>query len=234
MPTRLPSILRQGGTRATLAALLAICLILALNRAAAAATEGEEIVSDARFAVERLLADKDLPQLRRYVQNARAVFIIPSLIKGGFILGAEGGTGVFLVRGADGTWSPPAFYTLAAGSIGLQIGGQVSEVVFTVMTDGGVEAFLENEFKLGGDVSVAVGPVGAGLEASTTTNLADDVYAFSKSVGLFGGGALEGAKIISRGKINDEYYNAYAPTRDILINRKFFNPQADQLRNALP
>jgi len=234
MPKGLWSIPQQGWARATLAALGAICLALALNQPAAAATEGEEIVSDSRFAVERLLSDKDFPQLRRYVENARAVYIVPSLIKGGFILGAEGGTGVLLVRGTDGTWSSPAFYTLAAGSIGLQIGGQVSEVVFTVMTDGGVDAFLNNEFKLGGDVSVAVGPIGAGLEASTTTNMADDIYAFSKSVGLFGGGALEGAKIISRGKINDEYYNAYAPTRDILINRKFFNPQADDLRKALP
>lgn len=234
MARALRETLRRGRARALPALLAALSLGLLLSQPAAAATEGEEIVSDARFAAERLLADKDLPQLRRYVENAKAVFIVPSLVKGSFIVGAEGGTGVVLVRGADGSWSPPAFYTLAAGSVGLQIGGQVSEVIFTIMTDGAVEAFLGNEFKLGGDLSVAVGPIGAGLEASTTTNLADDIYAFAKSVGLFGGGALEGAKIFSRGSLNDEYYNAYAPTRDILINRKFFNPQADQLRSALP
>lgn len=231
MLRRLRCSLRPG---AALAALYAIVLALALIQPAAAATKGEELVTDSRFTVERMLADKDMPQMRRYIENAKGVFIVPSLIKGGFILGAEGGDGVFLVRGADGTWSSPAFYRLLAGSIGLQIGGQVSEVIFTVMNDGAVQAFLGNEFKLGGDISVAVGPIGAGLEASTTTNMADDVYAFSKSVGLFGGGALEGAKISPLGKVNDEYYNAYAPIQDILINRKFFNPQADALRKALP
>lgn len=225
---------RPRGARAAPAALYAIVLALALIQPAAAATKGEELVTDSRFSVERMLADKDMPQLRRYIEHAKGVFIVPSLIKGGFILGAEGGDGVFLVRGADGTWSSPAFYRLLAGSIGLQIGGQVSEVIFTVMNDGAVQSFLGNEFKLGGDISVAVGPIGAGLEASTTTNMADDIYAFSKSVGLFGGGALEGAKISPLGKVNDEYYGAYAPARDILINRKFFNPQADALRKALP
>ncbi|HSR71739.1 MAG TPA: lipid-binding SYLF domain-containing protein, partial [Kiloniellales bacterium] len=152
----------------------------------------------------------------------------------GFIVGAEGGSGVLLVRGSDGSWSPPAFYTLAAGSIGLQIGGQVSEVVFTLMNDGAVNAMLKNEVKLGADASVAIGPIGAGVEASTTTNLREDIIAFSRAVGLFAGGAFEGAKLISRENWNAEYYGAAASPKAIVVDRKFFNPQADKLRQALP
>ena len=141
---------------------------------------------------------------------------------------------MLLVRGSDGSWSSPAFYTLVAGSIGLQIGGQIAEVIFALMNDGAVEAFLGNEFKLGADLSIAVGPLGRGVEVSTTTNLDKDIYAYSRVVGLFGGGSLEGAKIITRQDINDAYYGAVAPARDIVIERKFFNRGADALRKALP
>ncbi len=216
------------------AGLAAALLLPALVQPGAAASTAEELVEESRFSVERMLADPNLPQLKRYVEKARGVLVIPELVKGGFIVGAEGGSGVFIVRGADGTWSSPAFYTLAAGSIGLQIGGQVSEVVFTVMSESAVEALVKSEVKLGGDLSIAVGPLGKGLEASTTTNLNADIYAFSRAVGLFGGGALEGAKLISRRTLNDEYYGAPAPPRAVLIERTFFNPQADKLRRALP
>lgn len=217
-----------------LLAILAIFAILTVQRPAMAATMGEELVDKSRFTVERMMADPQLTELKRYLGQARGVLIFPELVKGGFIVGAEGGSGVFMVRGADGTWSAPAFYTLAAGSIGLQLGGQVSEVIFAVMNDGAVDAVLSTEFKLGADASVAVGPIGAGVEASTTTHLDADIYAFSRAVGLFGGGALEGAKLFTRQKWNDEYYGGPASPRAIVLERKFFNKQADALRAALP
>ncbi len=211
-----------------------LVLLLGFARPAVAASPAEELVEESRFSVERMLADSSLSELKGFMERARGVLIIPELVKAGFIVGAEGGSGVLLVRGGDGTWSAPVFYTLAAGSFGLQIGGQVSEVVFTLMTDGAVAAMLDNEFKLGVDLSVAVGPFGKGVEASTTTNLSDDVYAFSKAVGLFGGGAFEGAKIFSRQEWNDAYYGAAASPRAVVIERAFFNAHADNLRNALP
>ncbi|MGH6946069.1 MAG: lipid-binding SYLF domain-containing protein [Kiloniellales bacterium] len=217
------------------AALVAIALILGISRQSAAASDAEELVDTARYSAETLISDPDFPDLKRYISNAKGVLIIPQLIKGGFFVGGEGGSGVLLVRGSDGSWSPPAFYTLAAGSFGLQFGGQVSEVVFTIMNVGAVNAMLTDNFKLGGDISIAVGPFGKGLEASTTTNFQDDVYAFSKSAGLFGGGALEGAGIFPREKLNIAYYGEGAANpRAIVIDRKFFNPHADRLRNALP
>jgi SH3 domain-containing YSC84-like protein 1 len=224
-----PPIWRQGCL-----AIVGAALAFALAGPAAAGVKPEELVEESRFTVERLMTDTELPEARQVVEKARGVLIIPELVKGGFIIGAEGGSGVLMVRGDDGSWSSPAFYTLVAGSIGLQIGGQVAEVIFALMNDGAVEAFLGNEFKLGGDVSIAVGPLGRGVEASTTTNLNKDIYAYSRAVGLFGGGSLEGAKIITRQDLNDEYYGTVAPAREIVIERKFFNRAADALRKSVP
>jgi len=221
--------------RAALAlASFALTLTLAvLPRSAEADIKGNELVVESRFSLERLASDPDMPELKKFLSEARGVLIIPELIKGGFILGGEAGSGVLLVRGADGSWSAPAFYTLASASIGLQFGAQVSEIVFTVMTDSAIEALLSSEIKLGADASVAMGPLGAGVKAATTTNAGFDIYAFSHAAGLFGGGALEGAKLFSRQEWNDEYYGASAPARAVVIERKFFNPQADKLRSAL-
>ena len=216
------------------AVLAAFLLATGAARPAVAASPAEELVEVSRFSLERLLVDDELPQLKRYVTNARALLIVPQLVKGGFIVGAEAGSGVLMVRGNDGTWSAPAFYTLVAGSVGLQIGGQVSEVVFTVMNEGAVEALLRSEIKLGVDLSITLGPIGKGLEASTTSNLSADIFAFSKAVGAFGGGALEGAKLFTRKKLNEAYYGPGATPRAIVIERGFFNPQAEKLRQAAP
>lgn len=201
---------------------------------ARAETESEALVTEARLTVDQLMADKDFFELPKFIRDAKGIYIIPQLIKGGFILGAEGGTGVFLARGTDGSWSPPAFYTLGAGSIGFQIGGEVKEVVFVIMNDKTVDAMLSSEFKLGADASLTLGPVGRGVEASRGTDFSSDIYAFSKSVGLFAGGALEGAKIFERTSLNESYYAAGATPKNIVIERKFTNTQADALRQLLP
>ncbi len=215
-----------------IAAVLAV--LLAGAGTARAESESEALVTEARLTVDRLMADKDFFELPKFIRGAKGIYIVPQLIKGGFILGAEGGTGVFLARGTDGSWSPPAFYTLGAGSIGFQIGGEVKEVVFVLMSDKAVDAMLSSEFKLGADASLTLGPVGRGVEASRSTDFTSDIYAFSKSVGLFGGGALEGAKIFERTSLNHEYYDLGATPKNIVIDRKFTNTQADGLRQLLP
>ncbi len=229
-----PSHPNAGGRAAVWAILAAVLLATGLARPVLAASTAEELVEESRFSIERMLVDDELPELKGYVARARGLLIIPQLVKGGFFVGAEAGSGVFMVRGGDGTWSAPAFYTLAAASIGLQIGGQVSEVVFTVMNEGAVEALLRSGVKLGGDLSITIGAIGKGLEASTTTNLSADVFAFSKAVGAFGGGALEGAKLFAREKLNEAYYGPGATPRAIMIERSFFNQQAEKLRKAAP
>ncbi len=216
--------------------LLAALLFAAVagGSAVRAESEAESLVTEARLTVDRLMADKDFFELPKFIANAKGIYIVPQLVKGGFIIGAEGGTGVFLARGTDGSWSAPAFYTLGAGSLGLQIGGEVKETVFVLMSDKAVDAMLSSEFKLGADASVTVGPLGRGIEASRSTDFTSDIYAFSKSVGLFGGGALEGAKIFTRTSLNEAYYAPGATPKSIVIDRKYTNTHAESLRQLLP
>ncbi len=230
-----PAVLRIPSFQAWLTALvLASALVISCFGAARAATEPEELVEKATLTIKKLLVDPNMDELRSYVERAQGVLIFPQMIKGGFLVGAQGGSGVLLVKGSDGTWSAPAFYTLGGASFGLQIGGEVSEVVFTIMSDGAVEAILKNQFKLGANAGVAVGPIGKGIGASTTSNFSDDVFAFSKSLGLYGGGALDGAAIFKRTSWNELYYAAGADPKKIVIDRMYFNPHADRLRESLP
>ncbi len=217
-----------------LAFIMSLFSVFFILTPANAASDAEELVGESRYTLEKMLSNPDYAKLKEFTERASGVLILPQLVKGGFIVGGEGGSGVLLVKGSDGTWSNPAFYTLAAGSIGLQIGAQVSEVVFTFMNQGAVDAILESEIKFGADLSLAVGPFGAGVEASTTANLDVDIYAFSSSVGLFGGGAFEGAKLFTRKNYNSSYYGAGATPRAITIERTFSNPHSEKLRAALP
>jgi lipid-binding SYLF domain-containing protein len=218
----------------TLLAVLGIALLgLATARPAAALTDQQEIVDKARITFDKLITSPEFAELPGYVKRAKAVIVFPSLIKGGFIIGAEGGSGVLMVRDDKLGWSYPAFYTLAAGSLGLQIGGEVSEVVLTIMSEKALDAVIDNQMKFGGDVSIAAGPLGKGLEAGTTTNLDADVYSFAKTSGLFGGLSLEGAGALKRDSWNVAYYGTGATPYAILIQRRFSNPNAQPLRDAL-
>ncbi|MFN3076148.1 MAG: lipid-binding SYLF domain-containing protein [Alphaproteobacteria bacterium] len=198
------------------------------------AREAQKVVDRAALTVERMKLDSNFvsdwaPRLAR----ARAVLIVPSLIKAGFILGGQYGNGVLMVRDPNGVFSDPAFYKMMAGSIGLQAGVQDAEAIFMIMTDKGLDAIMNNHFRAGADLSVAVFR-GAGMGAGTTTNAGADVYAFSLTVGLFGGGAFEGAMIEPRTDWNNHYYNdlaALPPT--ILIERRFINPGATRLKELL-
>ena len=221
----------RSGSFLAIAALMAG---LALGQPAKAATDEEILVTEAELTLQKLLKDENLAGMPDYLNRARAVYIVPALFKGGFVLGAEGGQGIILAKGSDGSWSSPAFYTMAGGSIGLQAGGQISEVVFTIMNDEALKAIMEDNFKMGGDISVAIGPIGAGLEAGTTTNFDADVYAFSHAVGFFGGGSLEGTAILNDEDDNQTYYGTAAPPEAILLERRFNNPQSEPLRKLLP
>jgi len=223
--------------RAIMAGVAGGLAISALPRVARADArqDAADLVSNATTAVSSMRRDENLSAMDRYLKDASGAMIFPQLVRGGFIVGGEGGSGVLLVKGSDGTWSPPAFYTLAAGSIGFQIGGQVAEVVFAIMNQGAVEAVLKNSFKFGADASIAVGPVGQGVAASTTTNLQADIISFSRTQGLFGGGSLEGTALLPKDSYNAAYYGAQGVTpRQIVIERRYFNAGADALRKALP
>lgn len=228
------SLARRTTLRLGLAGLVAGGLALAGQPALANdRAEAQDVLDQATSIFKKLKSDPEFAEMPGYVQRARAVMIFPRLIKGGFILGGEGGDGVLLVKDDAGNWSPPAFYSLAAASLGLQIGGQVSEVVLTIMNDGALDAILRNNFKLGADASIAVGPVGKGLEAGTTSNLQEDIYAFSKSQGLYGGASAEGAALVEAEAYNEAFYGAGATAEGIVLQRRYQTNEADVLRHAL-
>jgi len=195
-----------------------------------ALSEPQQLVDKSRIAFLDIITDDNYSEMRDYVKHARALLIFPELVKGAFVIGGEGGSGVLVARGPQG-WSDPAFYTLASGSLGLQIGGQVAEMVLTIMSDKALSAIINNQFKVGGNIDVAVGPVGKGLSAATTFH--GDAYSFAKTQGLYGGFSLEGAGILKRDSWNGEYYAAGAQPADIVIGNKYGNHSARGLRDAL-
>jgi lipid-binding SYLF domain-containing protein len=215
--------------------------LVALHLASLPAVAAPEAVTDqtlmvgrAATTLERLRTDANLSgNLTNALHQARAVFIVPDLVKAGFLLGAQYGTGILLARGTDGQWSGPAFYSVAAGSIGLQIGVQDAETVYVIMSEGGLQAIMADRFKLGAEAGLAVVTMGAGGEAATTSNVGADIYAFSRAVGLFGGAALDGAAILPRHSWNAAYYGATPLPEDILLQRRFDSRQADRLRDSL-
>ena len=196
--------------------------------------EQKDLVDQSRMTLQNFLEDSNMSWFRDHIKDAKGIFIVPQLLKAAFFLGGEGGSGVFLTRDdKTGEWSQPAFYTMGAGSFGFQFGAQASEIVLLVMSQRGVESLLSNTFKLGGDVSVAVGPVGAGIEGSSAMNLSADMLSFAKAKGLFGGISLEGAVIAIRNEWNRQYYGKEARPTDILIKRSVTNAQSESLRAAL-
>lgn len=194
----------------------------------------QQIVDRARTTVETLTHREDIKGARESLAQAKGVMIFPQLVKGAFLLGGEGGTGIVLVRQADGSWGYPAFYNMIGGSFGLQLGIESTEAMFLIMTQKGLDSILKNQMKLGADASVALGPLGIGLGAGKTApDLAADIYVYSKTSGLFGGGALKGAAIDQRKDLNQAYYMSDATAQQILLNGQYSNSYADDLRASL-
>lgn len=218
---------------ARLAAIVAT-LALALPARAEVVSDQTRMVAKAVTTVERLRADPNFAgNIASLLARARAVLIVPDLVKGGFILGAEYGTGVLLTKDRNGRWSGPAFYSIASGSVGLQVGVQDSETLYVIMSEAGLRAVMEDRFKAGADAGVALAHVGAGAEAATTMNAGADLYAFSKAVGLYGGASLEGSGILPRHSWNAAYYGGNPAPEDIVIARRLDSPQANRLRDVL-
>jgi SH3 domain-containing YSC84-like protein 1 len=217
--------------RFSLTCLLSVALLL--PGAAQALTDSEALIEKSRITFESLIVDKTISPLADHMKHARGVLIFPNLVKGGFIVGGEGGYGVLLAKNRDGTWSSPAIITLIAASIGLQLGGQSSEVVFIVQTERGLDSLLRAETKLGADASLAVGTIGAGVQGATGIHLAADIIAFERTAGLYGGATFEGAWLRPADSWNREFYGKPATPRDIVRGSEYSNRIADPLRAAL-
>ena len=191
--------------------------------------DAEKTVNGAVSVLKNFSADPNLTWYRENIPKAKAVMIIPNLVKAGFVFGGSGGNGVVLARDEKtNMWKGPSFASAGSVSWGLQAGGSAAEVVMMALTEKGKNALLSNKFQAGADASVSAGPVGAGAQAATT-----DIVQFSRSKGLFGGLSLEGSVIAVRDSLNQAYYGKAVTPVDILIQGSVTNPKSDALIKAL-
>ena len=214
-------------TRIVLAALLAL-----LPLAARAQSEQQTLVDRATLAVQEMLADNAGSDARSVIRRARGAMICPRVFKAGFILGGQGGSCVMVGRLQTG-WTAPAFYGMGSGSVGLQIGIQDSEIRFIVLTEKGLHALLDSQFKIGADAGIAIATIGAGVQGSTTAAFNADIVAYSLARGLFAGVSLDGSLIGVRSDWNEAYYGHPIGAQQIVLRGEGTNPGADPLREVL-
>jgi lipid-binding SYLF domain-containing protein len=157
--------------------------------------------------------DKAIPQ--DLLRNARAIAVIPDMIKAGFIFGGRRGEGLISVKSPDGTWSNPSFITMTGGSVGFQAGVSSTDVILVFRTQRGVDSIVHGKFTLGADASAAAGPVGRSAQASTDAQLKAEIYSYSRSRGLFAGAALDGTAITIDNDANQAVYGDGVTTRRI-------------------
>ena len=196
--------------------------------------KAEHLVDNAVHTVERFQTLESMQRFQQYLPDAKAVAVFPQVLKAGFFVGGEGGNGVLLAKNVDGSWSEPAFYTMGAGSFGLQIGAQDTEVILVVRNEGALNAILEDQAKLGADAAVTAGVYGIGAEAATTTNLGVDVLAFANSrIGGFVGASVEGAVIARRQDMNEAVYGTGMTPAKIIADPNAKMARAERLKSAL-
>jgi len=157
--------------------------------------------------------DKGIPQ--EILTSARCIAVVPSMLKGGFIWGANYGKGVVSCRTPHG-WSAPAIFSIRGGSFGLQIGGQAVDLVMVVMNERGMNGLLNSRVKLGADASAAAGPVGRHVDASTDWKMRAEVLTYSRARGLFAGISLNGADISQHKDATRALYGRFVPFKTIL------------------
>jgi lipid-binding SYLF domain-containing protein len=210
--------------------LVTILIGIALGLGGCATTTGpaqqQALVDDASASFSSFMRDPNMRWLQQNIGYAKGVLIAPTVVKAGFIFGGSGGRAVLFAKDAQsGRWVGPAFYALLTASVGFQAGVSVSESVTLVMTDRGLNALLSPSFKMGGDASIAFGPIGAGAQS----NIVADLVAFSRDKGLYGGLNLEGTLVNTSDDWNQAYYGKRVLSTDILIRMSVHEAGADKL-----
>ena len=168
--------------------------------------------------------DNGIPE--EILDHAKCIAVVPHMIKGGFVFGAENGRGVATCRTASG-WSAPAFFAITGGSWGLQIGVEGIDLVMIIQNDRGMQRLLQSKFELGADASAAAGPVGRHASADTDWKLNTEILTYSRAKGAFAGLTLDGASIRRDDDSMRAVYGRYASTRAVLTG-KVAAPEASE------
>ncbi|MBU6419722.1 MAG: lipid-binding SYLF domain-containing protein [Proteobacteria bacterium] len=212
--------------------LLATALSAAFAAPALADTP-QHLIDSSTLALEDMMSGAQGNQAQAYLRRAQAVVICPNVFRAGFIFGGEGGGCVMSARTSDGGWSNPAIYSMGSGSIGLQAGVQTAEVMMIVMTNGGLNALLNSQFKLGADAGITFATLGAGVSGGMSTAVDADIIGFSKAQGLYGGVSLSGSVFSNNAGAEQQYYGQQLDARQIVVDGQGNNPGANPLRQTL-
>ena len=212
--------------RSTLVAVVTAVAAAAIAPLAFAQSDQQKLVDAADTSLSNFVRDPDMTWFQQNVGRAKGVLIAPEVLKAGFIFGGSGGRAVLVAKdAASGKWVGPAFYGLATASVGFQAGVAVSESITLVMTDKGMDSLLLPSFKIGGDASVAAGPVGAGAKS----DIVADLITFSRSKGVYGGLNLDGTLVNTSDDWNQAYYGKKVTSPDILVRMNVHETGADKL-----
>jgi SH3 domain-containing YSC84-like protein 1 len=194
--------------------LVAVCG-MAAQAFAASRQDLQDRIDSAKTVLDQIMNAKDNGIPYNILQQATCVAVVPGMIKGAFIFGAQYGQGVVTCRTGHG-WSAPAFIRLAGGSWGLQIGGQATDLVLVAVNDNGFQDLLKSKFKIGANASAAAGPVGRNGEASTDWKMSAELLTYSRSRGLFAGIDLDGTSVSQNRTDTAAYYGQDYPFQTIL------------------
>lgn len=194
----------------------------------------DERLAEAGKAFTEIMAAEDKAIPGNLLDKAECVVIIPGMVKGGFIVGGQGGRGAVSCRGANKSgWGAPAMLEMGGGSVGLQIGASATDVVMLVMNREGMDSLLKDKFTLGGDASVAAGPVGRSATAETDAALTAKILSYSRSKGVFGGIALKGSTLKQDNDANKALYKKPIEAKEILSGKMTAPPNAAPMLQAL-
>jgi SH3 domain-containing YSC84-like protein 1 len=202
-----------------LASITIALLLLAFSTPADDKEKDEDRLKNAGAVLTEILnVPDDIPQ--GLLDKADCVVVFPSVLKAAFVVGASYGRGAMTCRSGgsfNGPWGAPSMMALEGGSVGFQIGGQATDFVLLVMNDSGANGILSSKVKLGGDASVAAGPVGRDASAETDASMRAEILSYSRARGAFAGVSLEGSTIRPDNDANERIYGAKIPAKDIVI-----------------
>jgi lipid-binding SYLF domain-containing protein len=208
--------------------MLLLCFGLVATAVLYAANKEQERLENSGVVMQEIMNVPDnIPQ--EVIEKADCVIVFPSVLKAAFVVGASYGRGAMVCRTGKnfrGPWGAPAMYALEGGSVGFQIGGQATDLVLLVMNERGADSILNSKVKLGGDASVAAGPVGRDASANTDAYMRSEILSYSRSRGLFAGISLEGSTLRPDDDATADVYGRKLTAREIVIDGKAGIPKS--------
>ena len=197
---------------------LAVCLCALLSTPLFAASSRDDLqarIDSAKVVLDQIMSAQDRTIPLDILHSATCVAVVPGMVKGAFVFGAQYGQGVVTCRTGHG-WSAPVFIRMAGGSFGFQIGGQSTDLILVAVNDRGFQDLLKNKFKIGGDASAAAGPVGRAGQASTDWKMNAELLSYSRNKGLFAGIDLDGTSVSQNKDDTEIYYGAPEDFQNVL------------------